>query len=49
MGTALRKQYLNMPRGQLTWFDAIDQHGNVMIQPADNLDDPYVVYVVART
>lgn len=29
--------------------DAIDQHGNVMIQPADDLDDPYVVYVVART
>lgn len=28
--------------------DAMDQHGNVMIQPAEDLDDPYVVYVVAR-
>jgi len=29
--------------------DAIDQDGNVLIQPAEDLDDPHVVYVVART
>ncbi len=29
--------------------DAMDQHGNVMIRPAEGLDDPYVVYVVALT
>ena len=28
--------------------DAMDQHGNIIVHPATELSDPYIVYVVAR-